>query len=380
VFTGAEPSYIRNFADQFKGGKIEAIADCFRCQPHIIYTAQGFIEAFNPGRIKKPKPKCSRPEGAPVCVHSIPSDGREAEIMAAMIADAVRDGDVLVLVPKADYAGQLKAALRRRRIAFNAPSDRPTEASQIFAALRNWLSDNRDNLAFRELLSAICDGGMLKIPGPRVRKPDKVIEREAALATISDLWTGVFDGASLPESLSAAAKKNQICAELNGVANELAIATQGTPTKFGQRTFQALRPWRNSERMLEELAASRGDTHSSMDGDASSVRIMTVRNSKGLEAESVFVVGLEEGAFPAKGRDSPQFEEDARLFFVSMTRAKRELHLFHARIRPGGNTYQPDSFNLKPSPFLDGLPKGHYETKYHQSAVQRAAKKSRSSK
>jgi DNA helicase-2/ATP-dependent DNA helicase PcrA len=99
-FRGAEPSYIRNFADQFKGGKIEAIADCFRCQPHIIYTAQGFIEAFNPGRIKKPKPKCSRPEGAPVCVHSVPSDGREAEIMAAMIADAVRDGDVLVLVPK----------------------------------------------------------------------------------------------------------------------------------------------------------------------------------------------------------------------------------------------------------------------------------------
>ena len=105
----------------------------------------------------------------------------------------------------------------------------------------------------------------------------------------------------------------------------VAKATQGSTTEFGQRTFQAHRPWRNSERMLDELATARGDTHGSVDGDASSVRIMTTRNSKGLEAECVFVIGLEEGAFPADERGSPQFEEDARLFFVSMNLSKERI-------------------------------------------------------
>ena len=237
--------------------------------------------------------------------------------MAAMIADAVRDGDVLVLLPKADYADQLKAALRKRRIAFDAPSARPSEASQIFAALRDWLSDNRNNLAFRELLNAICDGGMLGIPRPRVRKSDKVAEREASLAKVSQLWADAFGCRNVrPELLAAAAGKHQIYARMDVITNELAKATQGSTTEFGQRTFQALRPWRNSERMLEELATARGDTHGSVDGDASSVRIMTMRNSKGLEAECVFVIGLEEGAFPADERGSPQFEEDARLFSI----------------------------------------------------------------
>ena len=101
-FRGAKPTYMRKFEEQFEGGKILAIADCFRCQPHVIHSAQGFIEALNPAECKKQKRKCSRPEGAPVYVHSVPSDGREAEIMAAMIADAVRDGDVLVLLFKAE--------------------------------------------------------------------------------------------------------------------------------------------------------------------------------------------------------------------------------------------------------------------------------------
>ncbi len=58
-----------------------------------------------------------------------------------------------------------------------------------------------------------------------------------------------------------------------------------------------------------------------------------------------------------------------------MTRAKKELHLFHARTRSGGKTYKAQSFSMKPSPFLAGLPEPHHETKYHPSAAKRAAKK-----
>lgn len=79
--------------------------------------------------------------------------------------------------------------------------------------------------------------------------------------------------------------------------------------------------------------------------------------------------------FPAKGLGADELEVAARLFYVSMTRAKKALHLFHARTRSGGMTYQPKSFSLKASPFIGGLPKAHTVTKYHQSAAQRRAKK-----
>lgn len=375
-FRGAEPSYIRDFANHFEVGRVVPIPDCFRCQPHVIRAAHGFIAAFNPDRIPKPDPECARPEGPLVVVHDVPSDTREAQIIATMVADALREGDVLVLLPKPDYAEPLKAELRKRRIAFDAPSPRDSYATLVFAALRDWLADPGDNLAFRELLQAVADGGVLGIPSPKARKPEKVTERQEALAKVSALWNWVFDGASLREALRAAAQTDELCAALDGVADELAQATSGTPTQLAQRTFEALKPWASSARMLDELAASHTDANGRRDGDANLVRIMTMRNSKGLEAETVFVVGLEEGAFPATEPGTEEFEEDARLFYVSMTRAKKELHLFHVRKRSGGMTYRAQSFSMRPSPFLDGLPEPHHETRYHQSAAKRAAKKS----
>jgi DNA helicase-2/ATP-dependent DNA helicase PcrA len=374
-FRGAEPGYIRGFAEHFDGGQIVSIPDCFRCQPHVIKAAHGFIQTFNPDRIEKPEPRCIRPEGPKVIVHGVPSDAREAVIIAAMAADALREGDVLVLLPKFGYSDQLENELRKRGIAFDAPSRPSSAANLIFAALRDWLKDPSDNLAFRELLQAVALGGMLGIPGPRARTPEKIALREEALTKLSELWNGVFDGASLKDSLGAFAQTDGLCANLDAVANELALATEGSPTDLGQRTFEALKPWVNAKSMLEELATAPAGPQGPNDGDANLVRIMTMRNSKGLEAETVMIIGLEEGSFPNGNHGTDQFEEEARLLYVSITRAKKELHLFHARTRSGGKTHQARSFSLKPSPFVGGLPDEHKEVRYHPSAAQRAAKK-----
>ncbi len=101
----------------------------------------------------------------------------------------------------ADYAEPLKAELTKRRIAFDAPKSRASEAIYVVTALRNWLANHRDDLAFRELLRAVCDGGMLGIPGPRARKAEKIAEREDALAKVSTHWNGVFGGASMRTSV-----------------------------------------------------------------------------------------------------------------------------------------------------------------------------------
>jgi DNA helicase II / ATP-dependent DNA helicase PcrA len=96
-------------------------------------------------------------------------------------------------------------------------------------------------------------------------------------------------------------------------------------------------------------------------GDA--VTLMTLHSAKGLEFPVVFMVGLEEGVFPhsrSLGSDA-ELEEERRLCYVGMTRAREELHLVHAHRR---SLYGQPNFNRK-SRFLEDLPNELLDTLGH---------------
>ena len=103
---------------------------------------------------------------------------------------------------------------------------------------------------------------------------------------------------------------------------------------------------------LVHAALEAGDNQAQAGQDA--VQLMTVHASKGLEFDAVFIVGLEEGLFPHENAlsDKGGLEEERRLMYVAITRARKRLYLSHAQSRMlHGRT----SFNL-PSRFLDELP------------------------
>jgi DNA helicase-2/ATP-dependent DNA helicase PcrA len=84
------------------------------------------------------------------------------------------------------------------------------------------------------------------------------------------------------------------------------------------------------------------------------VTLMTLHSAKGLEFPVVYLVGLEEGVFPhsrSLGSDS-EIEEERRLAYVGITRAREELHLMHAHRRA---LYGQPNFNRR-SRFLDDIP------------------------
>jgi len=71
-----------------------------------------------------------------------------------------------------------------------------------------------------------------------------------------------------------------------------------------------------------------------LDDDEGIVTLMTLHNAKGLEYPVVFVIGCEDGVFPhMRAIEAGDLEEERRLCYVGMTRAKRELYLTHARTR-----------------------------------------------
>ena len=175
-------------------------------------------------------------------------------------------------------------------------------------------------------------------------------------------------------------KANKGIADFLGLLDGLGDLTQGGPGPLLQALLQrsgyidALEAERTieSEGRLENLAELAGAAHDfesigefleqislvadtdQMDDDPSTVVLMTLHSAKGLEFPVVFLIGLEDGVFPhLRSLTEPaQLEEERRLAYVGITRARRRLYLSHAWSRSlfGGTQYNP------PSRFLDEIP------------------------
>jgi DNA helicase-2/ATP-dependent DNA helicase PcrA len=116
--------------------------------------------------------------------------------------------------------------------------------------------------------------------------------------------------------------------------------------------FEARFPGAAIPEFLEQVAlVTEQDEY---DETASSVSLMTMHNAKGLEFDVVFLVGMEDGVFPhyRSMTDSAELEEERRLAYVGITRARRRLYLTHAWSRSlfGASSYNP------PSRFLAEIP------------------------
>ena len=122
----------------------------------------------------------------------------------------------------------------------------------------------------------------------------------------------------------------------------------------------ALRPTVASEKLpaLIEWLALRSDLDS-LAGQAHAVTMMTIHSAKGLEFPVVFVAGMEEGIFPHASYDGDEasVEEERRLAYVAITRARKRLYLTHATTR---RTYGSVQANA-PSRFLREIPETDVE-------------------
>ena len=135
------------------------------------------------------------------------------------------------------------------------------------------------------------------------------------------------------------------------------IAEEG----YGQDAAAAMLPGENAPGILDisPLAAflshaslEAGDNQAQAGQDA--VQLMTVHSAKGLEFTSVFITGLEEGLFPHENSINEQngLEEERRLMYVAITRAKERLYLSHTQSRM---LHGQVRYNM-PSRFLEELP------------------------
>jgi DNA helicase-2/ATP-dependent DNA helicase PcrA len=148
--------------------------------------------------------------------------------------------------------------------------------------------------------------------------------------------TGYLDALEAERTIEARGRIENL-EELVGVAKEYeAAAAEPSLSSF-----------------LQEISLFSAQDELMGDDGGGQVTLMTLHNAKGLEFRAVFVLGLEEGIFPhSRSIEENSLEEERRLCYVGMTRAKERLTMLHASHR---SLYGRTEANL-PSRFLDELP------------------------
>jgi DNA helicase-2/ATP-dependent DNA helicase PcrA len=189
-----------------------------------------------------------------------------------------------------------------------------------------------------------------RVPGLRPAQRAALADVAALLARLSEMAAA---GAPVERIMEAAIDGSGLRAAL---ASERTIEAEGRLETLdemvnlaGEYTARADEPTLSG--FLEEIALY-ADADA-VDQESGRVTLMTIHNAKGLEFETVIIVGLEEGLFPHMRSDTPEaVEEERRLFYVGLTRARSRLTLSHAHSRAlhGGRDYR------MPSRFLSELP------------------------
>jgi DNA helicase-2/ATP-dependent DNA helicase PcrA len=371
---GGSPRFIREFKKYFGvNARIIPLNESFRCHTHILEGAISIVKEFDQKRIPKGEFKYKKTEGRKIIIHNVPSDQKEAYIVKSIIERALPSRSVLILLPHRGFSRYIIGEFKKAKIHFSAPLILPGQGFPLISTLYKWLEDNSDSLSFRECLESLLNNREFGIPSNLSKTPEKLRQREEALLKISRLWNFIDYEKNISLWNNLESKKDNDGFYLKIFSNfdkfrELRDSKK-EPSDFISVVVKALGPWPNIESFLKEVDMWIETTRQiNLSMKISGVQLMTLQVAKGLEADIVCIVGLEEGILP---KEETNIEEYSRLMFVSMTRAIEELHLFTARKRSSNimlrqifrNGRKPD---INPSRFINAIPNPHKEIIYHR--------------
>jgi DNA helicase II / ATP-dependent DNA helicase PcrA len=213
-----------------------------------------------------------------------------------------------------------------------------------FVAMVDVLREQTEGMTLREIIDLVLDKtGLINHYRTEKEGADRVENLEELVNAAESFVTQEGFGRSavaMPQALSQSPASQGVSA---APASDL-----GTVGEFSEDGV-IMSPL---AAFLTHASLEAGDNQAQAGEDA--VQLMTVHASKGLEFDAVFITGLEEGLFPHENsmNDLDGLEEERRLMYVAITRARKRLYLSHSQTRM---LHGQTRYNLK-SRFLDELP------------------------
>jgi DNA helicase-2/ATP-dependent DNA helicase PcrA len=380
-FRGSDIRNILDFERDFPDARVLTLSTNYRSTKSILKAAGGLI-ARNTQR--KPKDLVTdNPVGSPVGILTFETGQDEAEGIARRIREAVDSGkrssyrDFAIFLRINALSRGLETAFVKQRVPYQivkglAFFDRK-ENRDVLAYLRLLLNP-RDNLSFLRAVNEPTRGvGKVSLEhlqsyaGPREMSLLAAARDVAKIPAIKGKASaGLRDFAALMselEKLKEAPPDDVIRLVLDKSGYRRML--QDSHDEEDEERLANIEELITAARQFaaEDSARAIGDflenitLASDVDGwndQQDCVSVMTTHAAKGLEFPVVYVAAVEQGILPHErslGRDE-EVEEERRLAFVGMTRAKQELYLSHARLRE----FRGNTLYAVPSMFLDELP------------------------
>ena len=385
-FRGADITNILSFERQFKGARVIRLEQNYRSTQNILDAANAVIR-HNQGRKGKTL-WTENGRGELVTVKTTYNESDEANFVLGQIMMYYRRGgnwgDCAVLYRTNAQSNAMEYACKRNGVPY-----------KIYGGLKFF-----DRAEVKDMLAYLC---VINNPTDdlRLRRIINVPARKIGAATVDKaqliaarygltLYDVLCRAEEFPELKSSAAKLkpftdmieemrrrlpdcplpefyDYVC-ECSGYAPALRekddVESRGRLENVQELKSSILTYLENAEGMepslsgfLDEIALYT-DLDSRADGD-NCVTMMTMHAAKGLEFPQVFVVGMEEGLFPGNRAmgDGAEMEEERRLCYVAMTRAREKLTLTNARQR----TLYGRTTPCMPSRFLNEIPEENME-------------------
>ncbi len=380
-FRGADISNILGFEEEFENARVIKLEENYRSTQNILNAANGVI-AHNSGR-KQKRLWTNNGEGERVTVYNATNEHDEARYLADKIEELCQEGesfnDFVVLYRMNAESRVVEDTLLRRAIPYKVVGglrfyDRK-EIKDLTSYLR--LAQNpTDNVAFRRIVNepkrGIGDATVEKIIDIGEQEGKSALEvcrdiglyselsRSAAkvsvfVAIMEDIIKARESGAGLEDFVKLVLERSGMVSALekeDTVESRTRIENLKEFISMVQETVKE-----NPETVLEDLLEniSLVADIDGFDEAQETVTLMTLHSAKGLEFKNVFLIGMEEGIFPgvrSLGMED-EMEEERRLCYVGITRAKVRLFLTYTDTR---TLFGTTKYNMI-SRFLKEIPK-----------------------
>ena len=384
-FRGADITNILNFEKDFPGTRIIKLEQNYRCTGNILKAANAVIK-HNTVKYDK-KLWTENDDGNKPCIYSGDDEYDEASYIVRQInhlktEEYYKYSDFAVLYRMNSQSRAIEDILRRENIPYKIIGGlkfyERKEIKDIIAYLR-LIFNSADNLSLKRIINEPKRGvGKTSLDAVQETAEKNnismydVIKRSAEFG-LNRVYTNTREFVEQIEYLRS--KKDEI--KISDLIKETLNKTGYTKALELENTIEAQSRIQNLDEFLtvaiefEDEFADNGLAEflegitlttdlDNTDTSEDSVTLMTLHSAKGLEFPVVFLVGMEEGIFPGFQSigEEKELEEERRLFYVGITRAKEYLKLTCARRRTifGSTSYNAVSRFIKeiPEDVLDG--------------------------
>jgi DNA helicase-2/ATP-dependent DNA helicase PcrA len=384
AFRGADTANMAAFEREFAHGNVIKLEQNYRSHGHIL-TAANTLIAQNARRLGK-NLWTAEGEGEPIRVFAAYSDQDEASFVVdeakALNREGVAFSDMALLYRSNAQSRVLEHALFSAGVAY-----------RVYGGLRFFeRQEIKHALAYLRLMTQPeDDGAFLRVVNfPARGIGARTLEQlaDTAVRSGSSLWQAACTGggkvggfARLVEDIKQATSGLTLAETIDHVIEASGLADYYRADKDGADRLENLEELVNAaalfseesgsdalvsdvtpeaseasqpelDRFLAHAALEAGEHQAEAGRDA--LQLMTVHAAKGLEFHTVFITGLEESLFPHEqsAHEEGGLEEERRLMYVAITRARRRLYLSYAQSRM---LHGQVRYGL-PSRFLDELP------------------------